>query len=73
LKCATCGKELDLTNKPGKKPAYLKLILWPVFNPWTASWWRQHYTGDQMVARFCDEKCFKEFAEAGRLKELAPR
>ena len=71
MKCANCGKTLELVNKPGKKPAYLKLTLWPQYNPWTLAWWKQHYLGDQQVERFCDEKCFKEFAGKGRLVELA--
>jgi hypothetical protein len=69
LKCGNCGKELKLVNK-GNEPAYLKLILWPQYNPWSLSWVKQHYLGDAMVERFCDGKCFKEFAQAGRLKEL---
>ena len=70
LRCDFCGKELTLDNKPDKKPAYLKLTLWPQYNPWTLSWWKQHYFGDQAVARFCDEEHFKAFASSGKLAQM---
>ena len=62
LYCANDGKPL--------KFPYLKLSMWPQHLMFTWGWFKQTWFGDNRVLRFHDEKCFREFAQKGRLIEI---
>ena len=64
LVCANDSKKL------GPPWGYLKLAMWPQYPLGSWKWLKQLLTGDTMVIRFCDNKCFAEFAGNQRLTEI---